>query len=145
MWTSMTRRPTRTLAILLLLEGLGGYVVAAAADSSVAKLSAANDQALGQKDPVTEAQILHSRVTPIKGTYDTYAAASLAVATARGEVTRLLNQVRSPSTPGDPEVAAARDGLPSSIAAYGAAIAREKVARQAYSDHLALLMAEVHR
>jgi hypothetical protein len=145
MSTSTTRRPARTVAILLLIVGLGGYVVAAAADSSVARLAAANDQALGQKNAAAEAQTLQGRVEPIKSSYDTYAAASLAVTAARGEVTRLLSQVRSPSTSGGPEVAAARDNLPSSIAAYGAAIAREKVARQAYGDHLALLMAEMHR
>ena len=141
---STTRRPARTVAILLLLVGLGGYVVAAATDSSVAELSAASHQALGQNDPVAEAQTLQGRITPIKSTYDTYAAASIAVASARSEVTRLLSQVRSPSTSVG-QVADARDRLPSRIAAYGEAIARQKVARQAYSDHLALLMAEVHR
>ena len=145
MSTSIARRPTRTIAVLLLLVGLGGFVVAAAADSSVAKISASADRALGQQDPATAAQALRGRVAPLKVSYDSYAAASLAVASARSEVTRLLNQVRSPSTSGGPGVAAARDELSSGISAYGEAIAREKAARQAYADHLALLMAEIHR
>jgi hypothetical protein len=145
MSTSITRRPTRTIAILLLLVGLGGYVVAAASDSSVANSSAAAERALGQQDPATAAQALRSRVAPLKVTYDSYAAASLAVASARGEVTRLLNQVRSPSASGSQTVAAAKVELSASISAYGEAIAREKVARQAYADQLAPLMAEIHR
>ena len=131
--------------MLLLLVGLGGYVVAAAADSSVAKTSVADERALGQQDPATAAKALRSRVTPIKGAYDTYVAASLAVVSARGDVNKLFNQVRSPSTSGSLGVAGAKDKLSKGIAAYGAAVERANVARKAYADQLALLMAEVHR
>lgn len=143
--TSTAQRTARAFAMLLLLVGLGGYVVAAAADSSVAKTSVADERALGQQDPATAAKALRSRVTPIKGAYDTYVAASLAVVSARGDVNKLFNQVRSPSTSGSLGVAGAKDKLSKGIAAYGAAVERANVARKAYADQLALLMAEVHR
>jgi hypothetical protein len=124
--------------------GLGGYVVAAAADSSTGKTSVADETALGQQDPVTRAAALRSRVTPIKVAYDTYAAESLAVVTARGDVSRLLSQARALSSSGSGEAATARDQLSTGITAYGAAVARQDIARQAYARQLALLMAEVH-
>jgi hypothetical protein len=139
------RQPARTFAILLLLVGLGGYVVAAAADSSVGKTSVADETALGQQDPVAGAQTLRSRVTPIKVAYDSYAAASLAVVTARADVIKLFSTVRAQSTPGSVEATTARGQLSTGIAAYGAAVERENEKRQAYARQLALLMAEVHR
>jgi len=139
-----TRHPGRAFAILLLLVGLGGYVVAAAADSSTGKTSVADETALGQQDPVTGAAALRSRVTPIKVTYDIYAAASLAAARARDDVSRLLSHARALSSSGSEEAATARDQLSTGIAAYGAAVERENLARQAYARQLALLMAEVH-
>jgi hypothetical protein len=145
MSTSTPRRPARAVAILLLLVGLGGYVVAAAADHSVGKVSAVEDRALGTQDPVAAASALRRRTTPITTTYNTYASASLVVGSTRGELTRLFNLVRPTSTAGPAEAADARGRLSESIAAYGVAIERQKVAQQAYAHELALLMAEVHR
>ena len=143
--TSTARHPARTFTVLLLLVGLGGFVVAAAADSSVAKTSVADERALGQQDPATAARALRSHVTQIVGAFDAYAASSIAVVSARGDVNKLFNQVRSSSASGSLAVARAKDKLSKGIAAYGAAIERQNVARQAYTDRLALLMAEVHR
>jgi hypothetical protein len=139
------RSRVRTFTIVMLLVGLGGYVVAAAADRSVAKTSVADDRALGQQDPATAEKALRSHFAPIKGAYDSYAAASTAVVSARGDVNKLFNQVRSASTSGGPGAAGAKDELTKGIAAYGAAVQREDVARKAYADQLALLMAEIHR
>jgi len=136
-------QPARILAILLLLVGLGGYVVAAAADSSVANAPVATDSTLGQQDPASTAKALSSRVTRVQGAYDTYAAASLAVVSARRDVNRLIDKVRSP-TSGNPGAAGAKDALSKGIAAYGAAVERENVARKAYAVQLAPLTAEVH-
>jgi hypothetical protein len=136
-------QPARALAILLLLVGLGGYVVAAAADSSIARTSVADEAALGQKDPATEAAALRIRIIPVQGAYDTYAAASLAVVYARDDVNKLVKRVRSAPASGSPGAASARDGLSKGISAYAAAVERENVARQAYAKLLAPLMAEV--
>jgi hypothetical protein len=138
-------QPARALAILLLLVGLGGYVVAAATDSSVAKTSAADEAALGRKDAATAAAALRIRIAPVQGAYDTYAAASLDVVSARGAVNKLVTRVRSTSASGGPGAASAKDALSKGIAAYGAAVERENVARQAYAKQLAPLMAEVHQ
>jgi hypothetical protein len=139
------RSLARTSAILLLLVGLGGYVVAAAADSSVSKTAVADEKGLGAQNPVTAAQAYRSHISPIKSAFDTYAAASLAVVSARDDVNRLFNQVRSAPTSKSPAAATARDQLSQGITAYGAAVEREDVARQAYADQLALLMTEMHR
>jgi hypothetical protein len=138
------RSLARTSAILLLLVGLGGYVVSAAADSSVSKTAVADDKGLGAQNPVTAAQAYRSHISPIKSAFDTYAAASLAVVSARDDVNRLFNQVRSASAK-SPAAATAKDQLSQGITAYGAAVEREDVARQAYAAQLALLMTEMHR
>ncbi|MEP7193835.1 MAG: hypothetical protein ABI903_13325 [Actinomycetota bacterium] len=138
-------QPARILAVLLLLVGLGGYVVAAAADSSVAKTSAADVTALGQQDPGTAAAVLRLRVLPVQSAYDTYARASLAVVSARRDVTKPISQVRFLSTSGSARTSASMDLLSKGIVAYGAAVEREDVARLAYAHQLALLMTEVHR
>jgi hypothetical protein len=138
-------QPARILAVLLLLVGLGGYVVAAAADSSVANTSAADITALGRQDPGTAATVLRLRVLSVQSAYDTYARSSLAVVSARGDVNRLIKHVRSLSTSGSPGTPAARDLLTKGIAAYDAAIEREDVARQAYARQLAHLKAEVRQ
>jgi hypothetical protein len=124
--------------------GLGGYVVAAAADSSVTNTPVADDSTLGQQDPASAARALSSHVTTVQRTYDTYAAASLAVVSARRDVNKLIDKVRSP-TSRNPGAAGAKDLLSKRIAAYGAAVERENVARQAYAVQLAHLMAEEHR
>lgn len=89
--------------------------------------------------------MLRSRVAPIKDAYDTYTAASLAAVSARRDVITLFNQAKPPSTSGSQTGASAMDELPKSIAAYGAAVERANVARQAYTKQLKLLMAVVHR
>jgi hypothetical protein len=133
------------LTILLLLTGIGGFAVANVVDSSVAKTAAENEMALGQQDPAAAARMLRSRVTPVKSAYDTYAAASLATTSARRDVITLLNQAKPPSTSGSQAAPGAMGELPQSMAAYGAAVERENIARQAYTRQLALLMAAVHR
>lgn len=139
------QRVVRTLTILLLLVGIGGFVVATVVDSSGAKTSVADERTLGQQDPAAAAKVLRNRVAPIKDAYDTYAAASLATVSARRDVIKLFNQAKPQSTSGSQAAASARDELPKSLAAYGAAVARENVARQAYSTQLKLLMTVVHR
>jgi hypothetical protein len=139
------RSRLRTFTILLLLVGLGGYVVAAAADRSVAKTVVADDRALGQQDPAMAAKALRSHFSPIKGAYDNYLAASSAVVSARGDVNKLFNQVRSGSPSGSLGAAGAKNELANSITEYGAAVQQEDVARKAYADQLRRLMAEIHQ
>jgi hypothetical protein len=148
-WAAMRRRRqqrvVRTVTILLLLVGIGGFAAANVLDGSGARLSVADESALGQQDPAAAAKVLRNRVAPIKDAYDTYAAASLATVSARREVITLFNQAKPPSPPGSEAAAGAKDELPNSLAEYGAAVERENVARQAYSAQLKLLMAVIHR
>jgi Tfp pilus assembly protein PilV len=132
------------MTILLLLVGIGGFAAANVVAGSVAKTSAADEQALGQQDPAAAAKVLSNRIAPIKDAYETYAAASLTAVSARRDVILLFNEAKPPSTPGSPAAASAKLRLPSSLAAYTAAIERENVARKAYTRQLALLMAVVH-
>ena len=139
------QRVVRTLTILLLLVGIGGFAMANVLDGSVAKTSVEDERALGQQDPAAAAKVLRNRVVPIKDAYDAYAAASLAAVSARREVITLFNQAQSPSTSGSQKAASAKEQLPRSLAAYGAAVEQENVARQAYSSQLKLLMAVIHQ
>lgn len=142
---STGRHPARTFTILFLLVGLGGFVVAAATDQSVEKSAVADERAFNQRDPVLAAQRLDILIKPIKGAYDDYAAASLAVASAREDVTNLLTQAASTSGAGRVRAARAREELPTAIAAHSEAVTLERATRQIYVDQLAGLMKEMHR
>jgi hypothetical protein len=138
------RHPARTFAILFLLVGLGGYAAAAGADNSHSQTASVDEKALGMRDPAVVAEALNNRVTPLKETYDEYAAASLAVARAREKVTILLNEAASTSGTGSLNAAKAKEELPAAIALYDAAIQRERVTGQAYTRLLPSLMREMH-
>ena len=138
------RKPARALAILLFLVGIGGFVVANAADRSHAPTAVQDEAVLGQQNPVGAAQALRAQIRPVKRSFDTYAAASGAVAAARADVTNLFNALSPPSAAGSPEAAAAKLRLSAGIAAYGAAVEREQVSRIAYDKRLELLLRQVH-
>jgi hypothetical protein len=135
---------TRALAILLFLVGFGGFVVAAASDQSVQKSSAADETTLGQRDPVAAAKTLRTGFTSVNSAFNAYAAASQVVATARQDVTTQFAKVAAVSGRGGAGLAAANRELSGAIAAHGAAVAREQVARQVYVDRLDVLIKEVH-
>lgn len=139
------RQRARTIAILLFLVGGVGYGIANVADRSHAASAVQDERVLGPKNPVGASQALRARVRPVKGAFDTYAAASTAVAAARADVTTLFNAVGPRSAGRTAESAAAKVRLSRGIAAYGAAVGREQAARIAYDKQLSLLMAEVHR
>ena len=139
------RKPARALAIVLFLVGIGGFVVANAADRSHAPTAVQDVAVLGQQNPVGAAQALRAQIRPVKRSFDTYAAASGAVAATRADVTNLFNALDPPSAVGSPEAVAARLRLSAGIAAYGAAVEREQVARITYDTRLELLLRQVHR
>jgi hypothetical protein len=141
---AQVRQPARTVAIVLLLVGLGGFVVAAAADSSHSQTADMDERALGARDPVAATAALNNSVEALTAAYDEYAAASLAVATAREKVTILLRDASSPSGTGSPKAAQAKEELPAAIAVHSAAIQRELVAGQVYTRLLVPLMREMH-
>jgi len=138
------RKPARAMAIVLFLVGIGGFVVSNAADRSHAPTAVRDEAVLGQQNPVGAAQGLRAQVRPVKRSFDTYAAASGAVAATRADVSNLFNALGPPSAAGSPEAVAAKLRLSAGIAAYGAAVEREQVARIAYDNRLELLLRQVH-
>lgn len=135
-----------TLGILLAVVGVIGFVAANVNDTQNQDSYAADYAVLGQHDPGTETQALNARVQKVNAAYDAYLAVTATVHVRHEAVTDQFNAVVSPLDPANLiGIQRERAKLPGVIAAYDAAVKRERVALRVYLDQLALLKARAAR
>jgi hypothetical protein len=125
------------LAVLLLLVGTAGFVLASIADDHNARTFAEDYAALADRDAGAVAGALDARVTATDGAFNDYVAAAAAVRARHEAVTQAFNAALA--SPG----AATTRRVERAMAAYGRALAREAAMRRAYFRELRSLETEL--
>lgn len=125
------------LSVVLLLIGIGGFVTANGIDSHSVKTFAEEYAALDGRDPGTTGDALDAQVSEVKAAFDDYVLAAAAVRRRHEAVTDAFNEALASSD----EVMSRK--LDRVMAAYRAALRRERVKRQAYFAELRSLKVEI--
>lgn len=130
------------VAVVLVVVGVLGFVLAGVGDSSTTARYKADQAVLGEHNAATSAEALNAQVARVKAAYDDYVSAAATVRTRHEAVTDTFNEVVTPLDPTNLlGITRAKESLPKVIGAYQRSLARQQAAAAAYFAQLAHLKA----